>query len=179
MDHGSAAWVTPDGLVAGRNTASSSLVEHDAYMPPSRNTYLKDPSNSRFEVEGSASNCGQGPTGPLSLQIRRPASAQVVQRPSPSKNLRCTCILPRKNQLPDPGQERRLLKTAKAKRPSRKHTSKEEANFQCEVKGCGKFFIRSYNYKPHLATHGEKREYPLPCTVDGCTKKFVRKTDLQ
>ncbi|KAM5348525.1 hypothetical protein ACJ41O_008349 [Fusarium nematophilum] len=81
--------------------------------------------------------------------------------------------------VPDLGQDRRLLKASKVKRPTRKHTSKEEANFQCEVKGCGKFFSRSYNYKSHLETHDEKREYPFPCTVDGCTKKFVRKTDLQ
>jgi hypothetical protein len=64
-------------------------------------------------------------------------------------------------------------------RPPRKLTTKEEANYQCEVKGCGKLFSRSYNYKAHLETHDENREYPFPCTVPGCTKKFVRKTDLQ
>ncbi|KAH7134851.1 hypothetical protein B0J13DRAFT_92443 [Dactylonectria estremocensis] len=79
----------------------------------------------------------------------------------------------------DLGQDRRIQKPARARRPPRKHTTKEEANFQCEVKGCGKFFSRSYNYKSHLETHDEKREYPFPCPVDGCTKKFVRKTDLQ
>lgn len=79
----------------------------------------------------------------------------------------------------DPSQERRLLKGGKTRRPQRRHTTKEEANFQCEVKGCGKFFSRSYNYKSHLETHDEKREYPFPCTVEGCNKKFVRKTDLQ
>lgn len=79
----------------------------------------------------------------------------------------------------DLGLDRRSSKTNRTRRPSRKHTTKEEANFQCEVKGCGKFFSRSYNYKSHLETHDEKREYPFPCPIDGCTKKFVRKTDLQ
>ncbi|KAI0145255.1 hypothetical protein GGR57DRAFT_507028 [Xylariaceae sp. FL1272] len=65
------------------------------------------------------------------------------------------------------------------KRQPRKLTSKEEANFQCEVEGCGKLFSRSYNYKAHMETHDKRREYPFPCTVDDCTKKFVRKTDLQ
>ncbi|KAI1845428.1 hypothetical protein JX265_005289 [Neoarthrinium moseri] len=61
----------------------------------------------------------------------------------------------------------------------RRLTTKEEANYQCEVKGCGKLFSRSYNYKAHLETHDENREYPFPCAVSGCSKKFVRKTDLQ
>jgi uncharacterized Zn-finger protein len=65
------------------------------------------------------------------------------------------------------------------RRPTRRHTTKEEANFQCMVKGCGKFFSRSYNFKSHMETHDEKREYPFPCQVTHCTKKFVRKTDLQ
>jgi uncharacterized Zn-finger protein len=65
------------------------------------------------------------------------------------------------------------------RRAVRKHTTKEEANFQCQVKGCGKFFSRSYNYKSHLETHDDMREYPFPCNVEGCSKKFVRKTDLQ
>ncbi|KAH7311769.1 hypothetical protein B0I35DRAFT_411917 [Stachybotrys elegans] len=69
--------------------------------------------------------------------------------------------------------------TIARRRPTRKHTTKEEANFQCEVKGCGKFFSRSYNYKSHMETHDEKREYPFPCPMDNCDKKFVRKTDLQ
>ncbi|KAB8294131.1 hypothetical protein EYC80_009577 [Monilinia laxa] len=64
-------------------------------------------------------------------------------------------------------------------RGPRKLTTKEDANFQCRVKGCGKLFGRSYNYKAHMETHDADREYPFPCTVDKCTKKFVRKTDLQ
>lgn len=66
-----------------------------------------------------------------------------------------------------------------AKRAPRRLTTKEEANFQCDVTGCGKFFSRSYNFKAHVETHREKREYPFPCRVDDCGKKFVRKTDLQ
>ncbi|KAI6312574.1 hypothetical protein ACKVWC_006597 [Pyricularia oryzae] len=65
------------------------------------------------------------------------------------------------------------------KKTKRTTTSKEDANFFCEIKGCGKMFSRSYNYKAHMETHDEKREYPFPCQASGCTKKFVRKTDLQ
>ncbi|KXJ89684.1 hypothetical protein Micbo1qcDRAFT_164992, partial [Microdochium bolleyi] len=65
------------------------------------------------------------------------------------------------------------------KRQTRKLTTKEDANYQCEVPGCGKLFSRSYNYKAHMATHDENRDYPFPCLVPDCGKKFVRKTDLQ
>ncbi|KAI0412552.1 hypothetical protein F5X98DRAFT_319672 [Xylaria grammica] len=65
------------------------------------------------------------------------------------------------------------------KRQARKLTSRDEANFQCEVEGCGKLFSRSYNYKAHMETHDKKREYPFSCTFEDCNKKFVRKTDLQ
>ncbi|KAE8453490.1 hypothetical protein EG329_010351 [Mollisiaceae sp. DMI_Dod_QoI] len=62
---------------------------------------------------------------------------------------------------------------------TRRLTSKEDANFQCHVKGCGKLFGRSYNFKAHMETHDASREYPFPCPVTDCNKKFVRKTDLQ
>ncbi|KAL2265599.1 hypothetical protein VTJ83DRAFT_6699 [Remersonia thermophila] len=74
---------------------------------------------------------------------------------------------------------RRQYRATRPKRAQRRLTTKEEANFQCEVKGCGKLFSRSYNFKAHMETHDEKREYPFPCQVPDCTKKFVRKTDLQ
>ncbi|CAK7238443.1 hypothetical protein SEUCBS140593_010693 [Sporothrix eucalyptigena] len=70
---------------------------------------------------------------------------------------------------------------SRPRRQPRRLTTKEEANFQCEVKGCGKLFSRSYNYKAHMETHDEKREYPFPCQVpdcgkrhmdDGCSKRF-------
>jgi hypothetical protein len=74
---------------------------------------------------------------------------------------------------------RRQYRVTRPKRAPRRLTTKEEANFQCEVKGCGKLFSRSYNFKAHMETHDEKREYPFPCQVPDCSKKFVRKTDLQ
>lgn len=61
----------------------------------------------------------------------------------------------------------------------RKLTTKEDANYQCHVKGCGKLFGRSYNFKAHMETHDASREYPFPCLLKDCSKKFVRKTDLQ
>lgn len=67
----------------------------------------------------------------------------------------------------------------RSKRAPRKLTTKEEANFQCDVEGCGKLFSRSYNFKAHMETHDDKREYHFPCQVEACPKKFVRKTDLQ
>ncbi|KAF9870549.1 hypothetical protein CkaCkLH20_12039 [Colletotrichum karsti] len=71
------------------------------------------------------------------------------------------------------------LKQNRPKKAQRKMTTAEDANYQCEIKGCGKLFSRSYNYKAHMETHDEKREYPFPCPVTDCNKKFVRKTDLQ
>ncbi|KAK0651025.1 hypothetical protein B0T16DRAFT_367005 [Cercophora newfieldiana] len=73
----------------------------------------------------------------------------------------------------------RPLRMPRPRRAPRRLTTQAEANFQCEVKGCGKLFSRSYNFKAHMETHEEKREYPFPCTVGECNKKFVRKTDLQ
>jgi hypothetical protein len=64
------------------------------------------------------------------------------------------------------------------RRQPRRLTTKDEANFVCDIKGCGKLFSRSYNYKAHLETHDENREYPFPCQEPDCSKKFVRKTDL-
>lgn len=83
---------------------------------------------------------------------------------------------------PDPRQPRvqgSRPSSRAPRRPARKLTSKDEANFRCEVEGCGKLFSRSYNYKAHMETHDNKREYPFSCTYDDCNKKFVRKTDLQ
>jgi Zinc finger, C2H2 type len=74
---------------------------------------------------------------------------------------------------------RPAIRVGRPRRPPRRLTTKEEANFQCEVKGCGKLFSRSYNFKAHMETHDEKREYPFPCQIQDCNKKFVRKTDLQ
>ncbi|KAL6866302.1 hypothetical protein ACO1O0_002409 [Amphichorda felina] len=105
---------------------------------------------------------------PPSIQPRTPEHLQLLPSqlgPSPS--------------LPEASTHNwTSIKRAK-RRPTRRHTTKEEANFQCMIKGCGKFFSRSYNFKSHMETHDEKREYPFPCQVPSCTKKFVRKTDLQ
>ncbi|KAI1332185.1 hypothetical protein F5Y16DRAFT_421461 [Xylariaceae sp. FL0255] len=84
------------------------------------------------------------------------------------------------NRLMASNRRQQTSRTSRApKRQPRRLTSKEEANFQCEVEGCGKLFRRSYNYKAHKETHDKKREYPFVCTADDCDKKFVRKTDLQ
>ncbi|TVY47345.1 Transcription factor [Lachnellula occidentalis] len=74
---------------------------------------------------------------------------------------------------------RRGPSTIARTRQPRKLTTKEDANFQCHVKGCGKLFGRSYNFKAHMETHDTSREYPFPCPLKDCNKKFVRKTDLQ
>jgi hypothetical protein len=82
------------------------------------------------------------------------------------------------NQVPS-NEKRRTPSTIARTRQPRKLTTKEDANFQCNVKGCGKLFGRSYNFKAHMETHDASREYPFSCPVKDCTKKFVRKTDLQ
>lgn len=76
------------------------------------------------------------------------------------------------------GQRRAPVTIARTRQP-RRLTTKEDANFQCHVKGCGKLFGRSYNFKAHMETHDASREYPFPCPLPDCTKRFVRKTDLQ
>ena len=78
-----------------------------------------------------------------------------------------------------PQDQRRVPSTIVRTRQPRRLTTKEEANFQCHVKGCGKLFGRSYNFKAHMETHDASREYPFPCPLKDCNKKFVRKTDLQ
>ncbi|KAK2010274.1 hypothetical protein LZ32DRAFT_382202 [Colletotrichum eremochloae] len=81
-----------------------------------------------------------------------------------------------------PSQEAKRAENVKYNRPKRsprKMTSFADAQYKCQVEGCGKLFSRSYNYKAHLDTHDERREYPFPCPVADCNKRFVRKTDLQ
>lgn len=79
-----------------------------------------------------------------------------------------------------PGSEPKgtLGNVARTRMP-RKMTTREDANYQCKVKGCGKLFSRSYNFKAHMETHDTSRSYPFPCPLPECNKKFVRKTDLQ
>lgn len=77
-------------------------------------------------------------------------------------------------------QQRRLAPSSATRvRNVRKLTTREDANFQCKVKGCGKLFNRSYNFKAHMETHDISRVYPFVCPLPDCNKKFVRKTDLQ
>lgn len=76
-------------------------------------------------------------------------------------------------------QHQQQGKAPRPRKSQRRLTTKEEANYQCSVQGCGKLFSRSYNYKAHLETHDDQREYPFPCQMAGCNKKFVRRTDLQ
>jgi hypothetical protein len=64
-------------------------------------------------------------------------------------------------------------------RQPRKLTTKEDANFQCHVKGCGKLFKRSSNFKVHMETHDTSREYLFPCLLKDCNKTFARNVDLQ
>ncbi|KAK1998865.1 hypothetical protein LX36DRAFT_16747 [Colletotrichum falcatum] len=89
---------------------------------------------------------------------------------------------PPAGELALPSREAKRAENVKHNRPRRtprKMTSFADAQYQCQVKGCGKLFSRSYNYKAHLDTHDEKREYPFPCPVADCNKRFARKTDLQ
>jgi len=81
--------------------------------------------------------------------------------------------------LASAGPQRKMSTSIARTRQPRRLTTKEEANFQCTVKGCGKLFGRSYNYKAHMETHDAGREYPFPCIQPDCEKRFVRKTDLQ
>ncbi|TAQ83058.1 hypothetical protein B7494_g8618 [Chlorociboria aeruginascens] len=80
---------------------------------------------------------------------------------------------------PPPHEPRRASHAVARTRQPRKLTTREDANFQCHVKGCGKLFGRSYNFKAHMETHDASRDYPFPCPREDCNKKFVRKTDLQ
>ncbi|TVY90678.1 hypothetical protein LAWI1_G006503 [Lachnellula willkommii] len=68
---------------------------------------------------------------------------------------------------------RRGPSTIARTRQPRKLTTKEDANFQCHVKGCGKLFGRSYNFKAHMETHDASREYPFPCLLKDCNKNEI------
>ncbi|ROT34943.1 hypothetical protein SODALDRAFT_321039 [Sodiomyces alkalinus F11] len=83
------------------------------------------------------------------------------------------------SRLQQQQQQQQQHELSRRKRSPRRLTTLEEANFQCEVPGCGKLFNRNYNFKAHMETHDKNREYPFPCQVEGCRKKFVRRTDLQ
>ncbi|TVY64246.1 Transcriptional regulator prz1 [Lachnellula suecica] len=75
-------------------------------------------------------------------------------------------------------QQQRGSCNARTRQP-RKLTTREDANFQCQVKGCGKSFGRSYNFKAHMETHDTSQNYQFPCPIKECHKRFSRKTDLE
>lgn len=66
----------------------------------------------------------------------------------------------------------------RAGQPRRKRqlTTREDANYRCEL--CGKYFSRVWNYNAHKNTHDPNRAKPHTCGIDGCEKRFVRRTDL-
>ncbi|KAL2755847.1 hypothetical protein ACRALDRAFT_1082073 [Sodiomyces alcalophilus JCM 7366] len=143
---------------------SSSLgVPHSASLRPSP-PYLDPPVMPYFE--DSASSSWPRPDSDLAPPHLYPA-APLDQDPGTAQD--AAAFAPRAPQH---------QKSARPKRSQRRLTTREAANFQCAVPGCGKLFSRSYNYRAHMETHDENREYPFPCQVDGCGKKFVRKTDL-
>lgn len=95
----------------------------------------------------------------------------------PGAGIQSSALLPVRHEAQRPTS--RVGDRERPRRAPRRLTTKEEANFQCDVKGCGKFFSRSYNFKAHMETHRERREFPFRCMIGDCDKKFVRKTDLQ
>jgi hypothetical protein len=142
-----------------RSVHTSYVTETTMYADSQPQTYMPEPP--------TASTWPKAEYGPSTavLYTAGPAAAQMEQAGVTS--------------LQDAQRVFKLAARHTQKRQPRRLTTREEANFQCEVKGCGKLFSRSYNYKAHMLTHDEKREYPFPCLMDACNKKFVRKTDLQ
>ncbi|KAI1320070.1 hypothetical protein F5Y16DRAFT_87867 [Xylariaceae sp. FL0255] len=147
----------------------ASGAEHSQYSSPrSSHATVLEPSSYESQIGGS-DYLSDAPVGSWPKSDHLPVDADPYYAgPAGSSS---TLASDRQQQTPRASRA--------PKRQPRKLTSKEEANFQCEVDGCGKLFSRSYNYKAHMETHDKKREYPFVCTVDDCDKKFVRKTDLQ
>lgn len=180
---------TPPSLTDPTRTAASVIPPRGLYG------YVQDPDAARMKIESPVTYSSPLENAPyVSSALSAPYATEdspfhpafqpfMADNPGPAwprQDYDTSQLYPNlQSQNAELQQDRRPVRMARARRPARKHTTKEEANFQCEVKGCGKFFSRSYNFKSHMETHDEKREYPFPCTTDGCTKKFVRKTDLQ
>lgn len=127
---------------------------------------------------GPPSQSGGGYNGDAML-ASWPRSAEYPAASEPGQLYPGTSVQP--SMMLSIGQESRGPPRGgeRPRRAPRKLTTKEEANFECDIKGCGKFFSRSYNFKAHMETHRETRDYPFPCQIEDCTKRFVRKTDLQ
>ncbi|KAF7891103.1 uncharacterized protein EAF02_001428 [Botrytis sinoallii] len=157
------------------------MEDHPEYAPNSDSFTLGSPHNGHTQYVGATN------TYPGSLETSyydQSPWGQKVEYTStdlPPFSALQIPIYDRRSESQDgsPSQDFRRPSVVARTRGPRKLTTKEDANFQCRVKGCGKLFGRSYNYKAHMETHDADREYPFPCTVDNCTKKFVRKTDLQ
>ena len=54
---------------------------------------------------------------------------------------------------------------------------KQDANFVCNVPGCGSTFTRGFNLKGHLRSHFEEK--PYKCPWPGCGKGFARQHDCK
>lgn len=157
------------------------MEDHPEYAPNSDSFTLGSPHNGHTQFVGAAT--AYPGTLETSYYDQSPW-AQKVEYTSTDLPPFSALQIPtydRRSESQDrsPPQDFRRPSVVARTRGPRKLTTKEDANFQCRVKGCGKLFGRSYNYKAHMETHDADREYPFPCTVDNCTKKFVRKTDLQ
>lgn len=201
----SAASPTPSCINSHRSSFSSAPASETYSHPDSYNA----PFNSRIKMEdglewssdsngslvigGPQADCSALPTsssaspynGCLETGFFQPQQQQQGQMAWPkmdglSNNNYSNSAAPAfDGPTPQVSQPRRLFSSIARTRTPRKMTTKEDANFQCKAKGCGKLFSRSYNFKAHMETHDASRAYPFPCPLPDCNKKFVRKTDLQ
>lgn len=137
------------------------ISKHPSLQPPTR--HVAAPNNGLYFLDGSVTSWYKTNRYETELEQSHPDAG------SHSPNLQ---------RLTHEAQNASQV-GSRPRRAPRKLTTKEDANFECDVDGCGKLFSRSYNFKAHVETHREKREYPFPCHVQDCTKKFVRKTDLR
>jgi hypothetical protein len=185
------------GSIALSRTPSSSASANDPVSISPRGSIVYDMDHAHFEnrMNGASSHHTAFETSPATVDCHLPyPGSRVLYSSSPQPfyldDSEAPWAGPR--QIPPaygeattsvpglPYSPRQHEGASRQRRPSRRRgTPKEEANYQCKVKGCGKFFSRNYNYKSHMETHDESREYPFPCAEEGCTKRFVRKTDLQ
>lgn len=155
------------------------------FSPPPRPLASRFSTNAQLYIGAEFTSTGQAPSpAPTQLQHPQPhlpSAPLPTQISSQASNPRLVSnsTSQQESKLRHPTHEWTRFKQPRKNRPIRKHTTKEDAHFQCQVKGCGKYFSRSYNFKSHMETHDDRREYPFPCTITNCSKKFVRKTDLQ
>jgi hypothetical protein len=142
-------------------------------------SYMSDPTAPRVKIEGPNSYNSSLDSVHYAVAPSIQATYQSYLAGQASSFSSATVQTTAATQSTQQKTTKTTLAAPKTRRPTRKHTTREEANFQCQVQGCGKFFSRSYNFKSHMETHDAKREYHFPCQIEDCKKKFVRKTDLQ